>query len=490
MTARAYIAASRIVAEYLLGDSGRTPPLQVPYEGPRLHPCVCGCGIASHKGKLNKGKCQKCGCKAFREDTDWALAYEVADADRTSFMHSMREFRRQEREQHLAENPRLPGQHSLGPSDAGRCPRSIWYRNMPPAGLVRAFSDRNKADIGDMLHEEAVRRLRSLYPWRQHEQWVTVKGLDRPGRLDSWDGITGTIDDLKTHGDWVANVLDDSGPTLDAWKQLSLYALAKEEAGETVRWLKLTYIHRDPDRGPIERPFKRPYSREFAEAARQELLEIASELDLIHAENEAKRAATGDPEAWVDPDDLDVLPRSRKGPSEDKICENCEFRKHCWNTDEAEEHGRSPESWTHLGAAADTLDDETGFYTDEPTVWALHNAYELAELAKATGKSKDAAEVDIQGLEKGRYGTRGELTVWSQNHGSRSQYKDYADALKANAALPADKQVDPDTIEVPKGEKAIKTHVKKTPEHKLEKEAAQRGELIELPLPEKAGGAA
>lgn len=482
-----YALASEIVVEHLLAPNG------LPYEGPRLHPCVCGCGVALHVGKLNKGKCRtpSCRCQRFREDTDWRLAYEVVDADRTGLMQSMRKFRRNERELHMAANPRLPGTWSLGPSDAGKCRRAIWYRNMPPAGLVRAWSDRNKADIGDMLHEEAVRRLQALYPWRDHEMWVHVKGLDRPGRLDSFDAVTGTVEDIKTHGDYIANVVDDDGALLEHWKQDSLYALALEESGQTVRWLKLTYVHRDPDRGPMERPFRRPYNRDFAEAARQELLEIASALDLVHAETEAKRTTTGDAAAWVDPDDLDVLPRDRKGPSTDKICENCEFRKHCWSIDEAAENGRSPESWTNLGDGAEATDETTGYYTDEATVWALTNVHELAQLAKQTGQSKDEAEADIQGLPKGRYGLRGELTVWSQNHGGRTQYKDYADALKANAALPEDKRKPVDEIEIPKGAPSPKTHVKKTSAATLEKEAERRGEVIQLPTPQpETGGAA
>lgn len=489
MTTRydSYAVARQILAEHLLDEKGR------PFHGPRLHPCVCSHSVATHVGKLNKGKCRTdgCRCQKFRDDGDWALAYDVLDADRTGFMQSMRAFENIEREEYLQDNPKLPGQWSLGPSDAGRCPRAIWYRNQPPADLVRAWSDRSKAALGGMLHEAAVARLKSLYPWREHEMVVTVKGLDRPGRLDEYDPITGTITDLKTHGDYIANVVDDDGALLEHWQQDSLYALALEEAGHHVQWLKLTYIHRDPKFGTIERgPFRRPYNREFAEAARQELLEIASALDLVHAETEAKRAATGDPEAWVDPDEYDVLPRTRKGPGEDAICDNCEFRRHCWKTDEAEEHGRSPQSWLHLdGEAAETTDSETGFYTDEPTVWALGNVYELDKLVKTVTASKSEAEADIQGLPKGRYGTRGELTVWSQNHGGRAQYKDYADALKANAALPEDQRKPIDQIEVPKGAPSIKTHVKQTPQHVLEKEAAVRGEVIELPNPETGGAA-
>jgi hypothetical protein len=441
-----YAVARQILDEYLLDEKGR------PVAGPRSHPCVCSHSVAAHVGKLNKGKCRLdgCRCQKYRADTDWALAYDVLEADRVTFMQSMRAFKRLERDEYLQANPKLPGQWSLGPSSAGRCRRAIWYLNLPPADLARAYTDRAKADLGDMLHEEAVRRLRSLYPWRQHERWVTVKGLDRPGRIDSWDPITGTVDDLKTHGKWVANKVDAEGPPLEAWEQAAMYAKALEDDGHPVRWLRLTYIHRDPNTfEPIERgPFRRPYDPEFAEAALQKLLEIASHLDMVHSMNEALRESTGDPDAYVDPEELGVLPRDREGPSSDQICQNCEFRRHCWKQDEAEEHGRSGESWSKLGRDA-------GF-TDEATVWAVRNVYDLGELINDTTDAKKVAESHIQGIPKGRYGDRGELTVYDRK-------------------LP--------------NQDTRKTYVKHTAQSVLEREAEQRGEVIELPKPETGGAA-
>lgn len=467
------IPANRILTEHLVDDQGRV------IQGPRLHPCVCGCGLHAHAGKQNTGKCRVCRCARYRVNNAWELAYRAVDAMNTGVMRSVREYGKQERAKYLADNPRLPGEWSLGPSDAGNCPRAIWYRNIPPFGLVTAWSDDREALMGELFHEAAVRRLQSLYPWQEFEQWIRVKGLDRRGRLDRWDGVSGIVEDFKTHGEYMANLIDDSGPPLDHWEQTALYALSKEEEGHTVRLLRITYIERK--NGRERGPFERPYDREFAEHARQKLIELAGHLDLVAAENEALRESTNDPEAWVDPDDLGVLPRSRKGPSTDEICRRCPFRRHCWNLDEAEGNGRSGESWTALGA-----DPEV---TAEETVWVLQNAREAADLSNATEKQKREAEALIDGLKPGRYGHLGEFTVYEQNHGGRPQHKAYAELLLANSALPADKQVDPTSIVMPLGDPSPKTHVKRTAKSTLEKEAKARGEVITLPKPA-AGGAA
>jgi hypothetical protein len=351
---------------------------------------------------------------------------------------------------------------------------------MPPAGLVRAWSDDGAALMGGLIHDAAVLRLKALYPWQEFEQWVKVKGLDREGRLDRWDAVLGVVEDIKTTGDYSTKLVEDHGARIEDWEQDALYGLAKEEEGYKVRTLKLTYIER---KSGHEMPFAVPYDREFALNARQKLLDIAGALDLVHAETEALRAKSGDPEAWVDPDTLELLPRDRKGPSTDEICKRCPFRRHCWNLDEAEANGRSGESWTALGA-----DPEV---TDEATLWTLKNAREAADLATATVKLKDEAEAVIQGLTPGRYGFRGEFTVTAQDHGNKPRPKEYAEALIANAALPPEEQKDPAEIAMPLGPPSVKTHVKKTAASKLAKEAKLRGEETTLPKPEpQSGGAA
>lgn len=466
--------AQQVIAEHLRDENGKL------YHGPRLHPCTCACGLHAHAGKQNTGACRTddCRCGRYREDTGWKLAYRALDAQNDSLMHSIREYSKQQRAQYLVENPRLPGEWSLGPSDTGTCRRSIWYRNMPPAGLVRAYSPDSEAVMGEIFHEEAVRRLQSLYPWQEFEQWIKVKGLDRRGRLDRWDPVTGEIEDIKTHGDYIANKVDDGGPLIEHLEQDALYGLSKEDEGYTVTSLKITYIERQTGR---ERPFSYPYDREFAETARQKLLDVAGALDLVAAETEALRKTSGDPDKWVDPDDLGVLPRDRPGPSTDEICRRCPFRRHCWNLDEAEDNGRSGESWTSLGA-----DPEV---TAEATVWALKNARESADLSNLTEKQKKQAEAFLDGLKPGRYGVNGEYTVYVQDHGNKPQYKAYADKLAEVAALPEDKRPHLDTIPVPKGDPSVKTHVRRTAQSTLDKEAKLRGETVTLPKPSTGGAA-
>ena len=61
----------------------------LPY-GPRTHPCVCRAGIHEHSGASRTGGCKRTGCKRYRADAAYALAYAALDAAHTSLGHSLR----------------------------------------------------------------------------------------------------------------------------------------------------------------------------------------------------------------------------------------------------------------------------------------------------------------------------------------------------------------------------------------------------------------
>lgn len=340
-----------------------------------------------------------------------------------------------------------------------------------PADLVLAPTDHREARLGEIIHNEAVRRLQELYPFQEFEQPVKVKGLDSEGKYDRYNEPVGEVEDIKTVGNYIWDLVHEFGALIDHWKQVALYGLALEDADRPVSWLKLTYLKRENGH---DMTFSRPYDREFAEAARQELLAIATALDLWYAEILELRETTGNPEAWADPGE--ALPRTRSGPSTDPICQRCEFRRHCWKLDEAEAAGRSGESWVELGPAPQA---------DDPvTVWAVENARAAMDLANQTEKAKKEAQALVDGLEPGRYGTTGEYTVSLRNYGGKPRYQDYAQRLIDTAVVGGDLL----QVDVPRGPESWKTEVKRTSKSVLEREAKERGEVITLPKAE--GGVA
>jgi hypothetical protein len=430
--------------------------------GPRTNPCVCGCGHHTHSGSTNGGKCTgKCGknCARYRVDLAYKLAAASLDTAHTSLGTSLRLADQLEREQHYQDNPRKPGEWSLGASDAGGCPRAIWYKNMPPESLVRAPTDYREARIGALIHKEATNKLKMLYPWQEFDRPITIHGLDRDSEADRYDEVIGEVEDLKTAGDWRWDDMHANGVSLDVWKQVALYGLGLIEEGKSVKTLKITYLKRCNGH---DEPFTRLFDLEFAEAARQELLAIATGLDLAAGEAEDWDPEQHDGEEY-DPGDL--LPRTRSGPGLDKLCDRCTFRIHCWKMDEAEELGRSPQSLVELGREPD---DPTVVFVIEDNIKAKALAAEAEDLKKSTG-------LLVEGLTPGRYGPGGLLTIAEQPFGGGPNHKAHAAALAANALLPFDQQRDPATIPVPKYGKVIHSIAKPTSKATLEKDHKAAG---------------
>lgn len=208
------------------------------------------------------------------------------------------------------------------PSDAGACPRSVWYRVAPPAGYEpRTDIDEARAAIGTLIHEAGRRYRPVVFPWRHFELKVQVPGLERDGYVDEYDPITGTVFDTKSAGKAKWLILAD-GPPQDMWKQVRIYGWALYLAGYPVRRLCIWAVNRDT--GADEQHWEE-FDPETAVAAVDELAALATMLD-----------------AGVVPE------RTGRGPR-DWRCQWCPAMLHCWQVDRAAELGRGPVSLTILG---------------------------------------------------------------------------------------------------------------------------------------------
>lgn len=209
-------------------------------------------------------------------------------------------------------------------------------------------------------------RRRALHPWRLYEQPVVLPGLDRPSHYDEYDPITGTLYDFKTAGDWQWAQVGEHGPSEQVWDQVQLYSLALTMADQVVREVRIIYFER---KSGLDEEFSRPYDEAAARRALARLTAVATALD-VGAQ----------------------LPRDRSGPTTDPICRRfCPARIHCWNMTEAEQAGRSPESFTLI---KDRDDIE----------WAL-TEYDRHRSAKsAAAKQQEIAAALLDGIPPGPYG--------------------------------------------------------------------------------------
>lgn len=436
--------------------------------GPRLNPCVCEHGQHAHSGKQGTGRCSglDCDCGRFRADPAWQLAYAAYDGAEKPLGHALREYDAQQRAAHGAKNPRKPGEWSLGPSDAGTCRRAIWYRNMPPASLVKDPVDNREARMGDIIHEEVVRRLKTLYPWREFEQRVTIPGLDREARYDWYDEIIARVVDLKTAGDWRWDQVDDYGVTEDVIKQVFLYALALYLEGKPVETVEITYLKRCNGH---DQTFVFDFNLELAQQYHNELLAIAQALDIVAAEMERYEAEqekllAEDPDykpGSYDPGEL--LPRDRSGPSTDPLCKRCPFRSHCWNLVQADQNGRSGESWTILGPTPEEAEIE----------WALQQNVEAKALEGDAKKAKEETKVLFEGLEPGRYGT---YKLDEQYYGGGPNYKEDSETLRS--MLAAGETPDIESMPMPSYGSKPSLIARRVPKSVLAKEERQRAKFL------------
>lgn len=418
-------------ARALLDEHGGALPI-----GPRLYPCVCGHGRHAHAGSTNTGGCKATGCKRYRADQVWELAYSAVDAGAASLGQTLRAGNRMLGEAHRRKNPVLSGQWRISVGDLDSCPRAIQYRNKPPADLVLAWEDKREALMGQIIHDGVEAIMRALYPWREFEQSVPIPGLERESRLDYYDEVIATLGDIKTAGDWRWDKIGDEGPPEDTWDKVYLYALAKREQGFPVETVRLDYLKRCNGH---DESFERPYDEQRARDAQDRLLGYAQALDM----------------------DWD-LPKTRSGPTTDPLCRRCPFRNHCWNIQPAEKAGRSPESYTALGP-----DPE-----EQAIAWAISEKVDAAAERLAAEKVEKDRKVLLEGIEPGRYG---DFEGYVKGATGNPDHKTHAAVLADELRKPADQQRPPEEIPLPRHASSLSvtwSRVRKATLAREKKEAA------------------
>lgn len=324
--------------------------------GPRPMPCVCGADRGRHTGPdLTTG-----GCAGYVHDPADALACAAVDTIDNPMMDDISEY----------QDARHVPSGGVGPrvSDVGRCGRQVWYREHPPAGYTPAPVSRRAATLGTIIDLAARKAREAKYPWRYYQMRVQVPGLDRPGFVDEYDPVTGTVIDGKTCGDGKWEWYGDEGPPEDAWAQLSVYGYALEEAGWPVQVLRVVGINRSTGE---EESFHRPYRPAAALTALDQLVDLGTVLDLGLVPERAADAS---------------------GPSRFP-CSWCEARNHCWNTAAAAAAGRSPESYTRLGPTP----------TDETIGWAARNLMDARKTGTAADKRAKEYVALLDGIPGGEY---------------------------------------------------------------------------------------
>jgi len=227
---------------------------------------------------------------------------------------------------------------------------------------------RRQAALGGIIHDRAAEVRAKRYPWRRYEFEVTIPGLDKKGRVDEYDPILGEVTDNKTVGVRKWEYVGDDGPAESAWGQGLLYALALDAMGLPVQTVRIIVINRDTGG---EEHFRRPYDPTAAQRVLDDLVELATMLDLGV-----------------------VPPRDGTGPGTDWQCRSCFALSHCWNVDAAAAAGRLPESYTLLGEEP----------SDETIAWAAEQLMVARRAVKAAKAAEDAAKDLMEGIEPGEYG--------------------------------------------------------------------------------------
>ncbi len=295
-------------------------------------------------------------------------------------------------------------------SDVGACRRSVWYRESPPQGFAPdPLLYQRQAALGSIIHAKAADVRGRRYPWRWYETEVAIPGLDKRGRIDEYDPVLGEVTDDKTTGARRWEIVGDQGPDETAWWQAAIYGYALDDLGLPIRTLRIIVINRDTG---AEEHFSRDYDPAVARAALDDLVELATMLDLGV-----------------------VPPRDGSGPATDWRCQGCFARSHCWNVAAAAQAGRSPESYTILGPDPDTKVIE----------WAGGQVIDASAARLAAKKAKDAADALIEGIPDGEYGN---ITIKTARR-EMPDYKESFGRLVELYALPESLRPAPDTVAAP-----------------------------------------
>lgn len=331
---------------------------------PRTEPCTCGAPRKDHHGQHGTGACPRTGCRRYRRDPADALAERAVNAASTHILDDLNAW-------HANAYPRPKVKKDgwgVGPSDLSQCRRAIQYRERPPEDLVLAPEDKTAALLGNLWHDVIVTARRALYPWREFEFPIEIPGFDRRGRMDEYDPLTAIGVDYKTKSRFTWETLGLWGPPEHDWKQLAVYCYGLWLTGRPVETMRLIYVNRETGE---DEQYNQPFNLDFARDAVGELHAILMALD------------TGQD-----------LPRDGRGINVDPRCGGCRFRLTCWNVAAAQAAGRSPESYTILGADPD----------HEIIEWAAGRIRETADAKTEAEREYKAVKPLLRGVPDGVYG--------------------------------------------------------------------------------------
>jgi hypothetical protein len=231
----------------------------------------------------------------------------------------------------------------LSLSALGGCIKAAAYAlaGTPPSDpeLAYAYQGWPQALLGTWQHE-------GLLPWLAYalggeygggfdgvsiEERVTLRVHPHTiaGSLDLWWETEGLVLDLKTVGEHKLNrVLVDGRAYHPHRLQVAGYALAKQRAGHTVRWIVWAYM--DRANGDLELVIE-PFTVELAAAV---------------------VARVGEIQWWAQrPDEA---PREEHGPGLSLACDGCARLRRCWGEDAAPGH-TGPQAAV-LGATSEAVD--------------------------------------------------------------------------------------------------------------------------------------
>lgn len=197
--------------------------------------------------------------------------------------------------------------HGLSMSMLGGCTRRAAYAlagtpttDVPPPDPAWA------ATLGTWIDEHLLPRL-AAYHGGEHHQKVVLRagGLEIPGELDlCYDDV---VSDLKTVLEQRLYGVRRYGVYANHRIQVIGYAVARAQAGHTVRWV--TWLYLDRDNGDHE-----VVTEALTNAAMMEVFARVTEI----------RAAAQDP---------DQARRDGRGPGLSRMCDGCPWLRQCWGED-------------------------------------------------------------------------------------------------------------------------------------------------------------
>lgn len=162
----------------------------------------------------------------------------------------------------------------LGPSDAGKCRRSLAYRlhNVEPTEVVESKA----ALVGTLLHLAYAQVIDGTEEGREAEVEIEIAGLSRSGTADNVHWIDRVVTDLKTLDPSRFDAWKDHGVPEQVWEQIGLYALGLADKSGKDDWL-MAVAALDRRSGRMM-DFVQEWDRDWAEGIRDHLVWLEQSL--------------------------------------------------------------------------------------------------------------------------------------------------------------------------------------------------------------------